>query len=554
MKKRLTLLLAVFGVCLSLPAMATGFTVSQIGYHSQGPKWAILDDVPETVKLKVIVFDPAYKDKWEIFNGRKVFEVKNITALPDTDQEGPSTKRYKIDFSEFKTPGKYELRLEGLKDYNVPIEVSDYTYWDLLTPVIKTFYFQRNGQRLTDRSINFDYYDCYGDDSLPVKNNQRVHIDAGGGWYNDDGFNKSVLVNSLASSRLLALYQLNPKAFQYFRMNYPFDQDGLGSVPDIVLEMKTGLEWLMTMQRRDGAFYGGVSGEPLTCDAVSDADSVNRFVEDATAKDTAAATAALATAGYALKQKDLGYAVRSLRSAEKGWDYLSKIPVTKGDLPYRLWAAAELYIGTGQLKYHQFFAQNYKMVPFSSFTPQNPLFQGEIDYLLYAPTKNKTVENDLRRKITAEADRIFTQVDQRPLQGGLEQVDGNTDKVVEYGDMLLAAYRLTNNENYRKAATETVFYIFGLNPVGKTYVTGIGNEAVKNMFHQRFADSQRDLPGYLIETSTKPNAKLHTSILNNADLAYVLTALNASYNQVNPNAPKKEETGQDILDKLQPKK
>lgn len=554
MKTRCLFVLAVVGACLQLPALATGFTVSQIGYHSQGPKWAVLDDVPESTKVKVIVFDPAYKDKWEIFNGRKVFDVKNITELPESDQEGPATKRYKVDFSEFKTPGKYELRLEGVKDYNVPIEISDYAYWDLLTPIIKTFYFQRNGQRLTDRATNFDFYDCYGDDSLPVKNNQRVRVDAGGGWYNDDGFNKSVLVNSLASSRLLSLYQLNPKAFQYFRMNYAFDEDGLGTVPDILLEMKTGLEWLMTMQRRDGAFYGGVTGEALTCEAVSDTDSVNRYVEEATTKDTAAATAALATAGYALKQKDLGYAVRSLRSAEKGWDYLSKIPVTKGDLPYRLWAAAELYVATNEPRYHLFYAKNYKLVPFAAFSAHNPLFQGDIDYLLYATRKDKNVEADLRRKITAEADRIFTQVDQRPLQGGLEQADGKSDKVVEYGDMLLAAYRLTNNENYRKAATETVFYIFGLNPIGKTYVTGIGNEAIKNMFHQRFADNQKNLPGYLMETASKPDAKLHTSILNNADLAYVLTALNASYNQVNPNAPQHQETGQDILDKLQPRK
>lgn len=543
---------------LNLSAFATGFTVSQIGYHSQGPKWAILDDVPDSVKLKVILFDPAYRDKWEIYNGKKVFDVKNITELPDSEQEGPGTKRYKIDFSEFKTPGKYELRLEGVDRYNVPIEITDYAYWDMLTPVIRTFYFQRNAQRIVDHSTGFDYFDCYDDDALPIENNPRVRVDAGGGWYDNDGFNKSVQANSLAVSRLLSLYQLNPKAFQYFNMSYPLEEEGLGSVPDVLLEMKTSLEWLMSLQRRDGAFYAGVSGQPVTCQAAADAESIPRFVEEVSSVDTAAATAALATAGYAMKQKDLGYAVRSLRSAELGWDYLNKIQATPADLPYRVWAAAELYVATNQLKYHEYFAQHYKQLPFGAFSSKNPTYQGELDYLLYAIDKNSAIEQNLRTKILALADKAYTQVDQQPWLGGLEgraeQNNPNAiQRVMDHGDILLAAYRLTGDENYRTAATDTVFYVFGLNPVAKTYVSGIGNEVVKNLFHQRFGDHQKDLPGFVIE-NTGQAGKPHTSIASNADLAYLLTALNASYNQVNPNAPKRQETGQDILDKLQPHK
>lgn len=547
-------------------ADAMQFKVSQVGYHSHGPKIAYLEEVPADVNVKVVVFDPKWKDRFQLFEGRTVFKDPKVTDISDALGASPGLRTLQIDFSEFTTEGTYELRVENHPDVSAQaIEVNDYVYWDLLKPVVKTFYFQRSGQKLQDPRNQFYYYDCYTDDNLAIQNPLTVSTwDAGGGWYGDGGFNKKVTENSLAAARLMGLYESNPKAFQFFKLDYPFGETGVGSVPDVMLEMKIGLNWLMGMQRRDGSVFGGVSGSAIRCDDRDDFDEYqDRNVLDVNAKDTAAATAVLAMSGRVFKEKDLGYSVKSLLAAEKGWEYLEPISPAKADMPFRLWAAAELYITTQNPKYHDFFVKNYKQAALGLYSASNPMFQASLDYALYAKTRNDKIASDIRTHLVEAADVLMARVSERPLQGGLESFpDASNYLLVEHANLLLAAYQLTHEVSYRTAAADTLGYLFGLNPLGKTYVTGVGTDPVKSLSIQRF--SVDTLPGFLIagpnETADdgitpkdlgamsfidnpRATAVNHHSLLYNAGLAYALASLNASYNlsQETPQARKEQE-------------
>lgn len=562
--------IAVLAASQVLPAWAMHFKVSQIGYHTNGQKVAYLEDVPEGEQVKVIVFDPKWKDRLEIFNGRKVFEVSKTFPV-NIENQSPGLRTVGIDFSDFATSGQFELRVEGHADVKPQtIDISEYLYWDILKPILKTFYYQRSGQTLEDYRRNFYYYDCYTDDELQVKTANvfgETTWDASGGWYDDGGFNKHVVLNAVAVARLLALYESNASAFQRLKMDYPSNENALSSVPDMLNESKVGLNWLMAMQKRNGAVLGGVTGNAGKCEARESFDLKERKVLDSSAKDTAVSAAALAMAGRVYKAKDLGYSVKSLMAARQQWDYLSTQPVQSADelLP-RFWAAVELYITTADPKYQQYIAKSFKGLPVQKLQLQSTpiLFQTYLDYALYAKNQAPEFSAQIRNQFATEANVIAKTIEANPTTAGLTQFGENSNyQLASRLDVLMAAYRLASTkedqQRYRNATNQGVFYLFGLNPLGKSFITGVGTDAIRYISMKRF--NANVLNGYLVsgpnnnptdgmtpkdmgvysyadhEQATSVN---QVSLQKNANLAYALGQLNTTFNypSLNPLAEK----------------
>ncbi|MEB3286901.1 MAG: glycoside hydrolase family 9 protein [Vampirovibrionales bacterium] len=573
------------GLGLFSPALSMQFKVSQIGYHTKGPKIAYLEDVPEGQTPKVIVFDPKWKDRLEIFNGRKVFETDKLTPI-DTGRQAPGLQTFAVDFSDFHTSGQYELRVEGKVDGKTEvkpqkIEVSEYLFWDSLKPILKTFYFQRSGQKLEDVRNNFYYYDCYTDDELRVKNATAFgeqEWDASGGWYDDGGFDKHVANNAIAAARLLSLFESNPSAFQRFKMDYPPTENSLSGIPDLLYEAKTGLNWLMAMQRRNGSVLAGVSGNAGRCDARENFEFDEREVLDSTPSDTAIASAVMAMAGRAYRSKDLGYAVKNLLAAEQAWDYIDDTTPTKDDLLPRFWAAAELYATTGKEKYQQFLLKNHKALTLTIKQPLQAsplLLQAYGDYALYASKPHGDLLSLIRYRFSSEADEIASAIEADPLTAGIKQFTyASNQQLSNRLGVLMVAYRLAQSKDdqarYQKAAGLGLMYLYGLNPLGKTFISGVGTEPVKYIQMQRF-NSERSgadvLPGYLVAgPNANPSDKVtpknmgvfsyldnprasavnQIDLYNAASLAFAMGQLNTTYNypSLNPlTPPKKEESG-----------
>jgi endoglucanase len=349
-------------------------------------------------------------------------------------------------------------------------------------------------------------------------------------------------------------------------------EPGYGTIDDLHHEIKAGLDWMMVMQRQDGALYRKVAGKKWPGKVVPEEDDQTRYVYGISTQDTANAAAAWAMAARDFRKADLGYSVKSLLAAEKAWKFLESRPEmliqhsdsdfagsgefidTKAtvDTPYRLWAAAELYIATGKTKYHQYFLKHINQASLQRFSWMNPTFQGVADYLLYAKAQDEKTAEALRQAIFRIADAIESNVSSDPYSVGMAQYGVSSNlEIAERGNVLMTAYRLSGKAKYRDAASRLVNYFFGVNPLGMTYVTGFRGKSVSRPTHRWFETSGKLVPGYLVDGPNElatdgktpkglgassyvddPAAKSvnESRLLNNASLAYLLGVLNSSYN------------------------
>ena len=238
-------------------------------------------------------------------------------------------------------------------------------------------------------------------------------------------------------------------------------------------------------------------------------------------------------------------------------DYVLRI-TPRDDIPFRVWAAAELYLSTGNDKYHQYFLKHYKEVPIETSGWHNPALAGFTDYLTMKPD-DKTIQKDpsaviyLKGNILRLANRYITGMKTFPHESNY--------LLLERTGVLLTAYDLTQDVKYRTAATRAVDYLFGVNPLGQSYLTGIGAKSVQRPDDRMMKAAGKLIEGYVVSgpdtnatdgrtpkglgaASYRDDEKASSvntpNILYNASLAYVLGALNASYNITQaPNQPPK---------------
>lgn len=578
---RLSISLALSGAALlALHAQAMTFNFSSIGYHPQGAKVAVLEDIPEGQQVEVVLYDPAKRNpKLPVLMGAAVYKIENAKVFQDSSQQGPATKNLMLDFSGFKTPGTYELRVEGTEIKSGPLKITDYLYWDTLKPIVKSFYFQRCGQEVEERVVKIFHSACHLKDANFLPSTHRVvdvdddgGLDVLGGWHNGGDYAKYATSTALSAARLMAMHEWNPKPFKYFRLEYPLFEPGYGSTDDLHHEIKAGLDWLMSMQRNDGAIYRKVAGKQWPGKVKPEDDDQPRYIYGISTQDTANAAAAWAMAARDFKKADLGYSVKSLLAAEKAWGFLESRPefmvqrsdsdfsgsgeflngASRTDTPYRLWAAAELYIATSKLKYHQYFLQHLNEISLEPFAWTNPAIQGITDYLLYARNQDAGTVETLKRSLLRLADNIADGVDEDMYATGLKKFGASSNQeVAERGAVLMTAYRLSGQERYRAAASRSLSYLFGVNPLGMTYVTGFPGKSTAHPSHRWMETSGKLLLGYLVDGPNEfatdgktPKGRGASSyvddaaaksvnepkILNSASLAYLLAVLNDSYN------------------------
>lgn len=592
------------GVLLSLQAQAANFHSSSIGYHPEGAKVATLDDITGDKKLEFYLYDPLRRNpKFPVMLGAMVYKITKVTEITDENQQGPATHSMLLDFSDFKEPGSYEIRVDGLDIKPETIKINEYLYWDTLKPVVKSFYFQRCGQEVEEHTLKLSHAACHLRDANfltpPKKAEDDTGMDVIGGWHNGGDYAKYVTSTAIAASRLMAMNEWNPKPFKFFHIDYPLFEPGYGKTDDLHHEIQAGLDWMMSMQRADGAMHRKVAGKQWPGTIKPENDDQPRFLYGISTQDTAIAAATWAMATRDFKKVDLGYSVKYLLVAEKAWNFLETHPNTYvqenvsdysgsgefinprkvSDMAYRLWAAAELYLATGKTKYHTFLINHSAEVPVQRFSWMNPALQGEADYLLYAQNPNKELVERFRTSIINMADSIASQVDSSAYGTGLTHygISSNVD-VAENGNVLLLAYRLTGDTRYRTSASRLANYFFGINPLGMTYITGLTGKSVQHPSHRWMEAAGKVLPGFVVDGPNEmpidgKTPKQHgpasyvdeaaaksvnePKILNSASMAYLLGLLNESFSTAKPQeeaAPKSPLEYELAPEKPKPKK
>ena len=436
-----------------------------------------------------------------------------------------------LDFSALKDEGEYYIKTNSDKPVtSYEFSIRNEVYNDILLKTLKSYYYHRCGTKVgTDNSWSYDY--CHLDDA-PFYTDHTETADVAGGWHDAGDYNKFSVNTALSSALLLYLFDLKEDHFTDGQLYIPESGNGM---PDILDELKWALNWMMKMQRHDGAVYHKVSQKKWIGEYLPHEDPAVRYLFETSTAATASFTAVSALAARLFRDYDPDYSDVLQKSALRGWGYLIKNPVNKpldgfknppdvsggeygdkDDRDERLWASVELFRLTEEESFLTYFRESYRyqldsgLAPISWRTAQNLAFHS---YLEMNPHNSSLgAERILIKKAFLEYSDGILQVHKknnyRNLIRHTEYYWGSNSVGLAYAFDLIQAYRLTGLEKYNIAALDQLHFILGRNPLNLSMVTGAGSKYVSKPYHQlsEVGDFDNAVPGMLVGG---PNNHVH---------------------------------------------
>lgn len=499
--------------------------VNQIGYSSNNIKTALFINLNSPKMGKVQLINNRTK--------RTVFETRLGTAQPDAASQDTIQT---IDFSKFNKEGTYYLKVGSIQSY--PFQIGKNIYRDLFRKLLRSYYLQRCGVAVRDSASGVNHPPCHLSDGLIAHtdafNQGGKQKRAIGGWHDAGDYGKYVGPTAVTVGRLLSLYEQYPKLFSDRQLAIP---ESGNRRPDILDEVKIGLDWMLTMQREDGAVYRKLSGKEWPGAILPHEDKQTRFVYGISTPETAKFVGAMAMASRIYAPYDAKLAQTYLKAAQRAWDFLQKEPsmkvdwvegddsgsgkylasnadpedALKTDKDDRLWAASELLISTGKSIFEQYLASNITTIPYTLFEWKDPSSMGMIDYLMHTGNQGSdTIKKQIKEKLIQRADSLIQKVSRSGYNLANDNFIWASNKMAaEEGITLLYAYRVTGNQAYFNAAVDQLDYLLGRNHFNKSFITGVGSNSVRNVHHRIAQAKKIVIPGLMVGG---PNAQAQDGI------------------------------------------
>lgn len=533
----------------------TEFLVNQVGYLPLWPKCALLVNAPPNkIREKVHIID--------FYSKKSIYEIIPGMSFWDTNSQN---RIQVIEFNNFISTGKYYL--QSGKTRSFPFEIGPDIYLQPVTTMIRSYYLQRCGVELDDPVTGLKHKACHTEDGLVAHGDSfspaGQNIPAAGGWHDAGDYGKYVATTTVTIGRLLHVFEQFPEFFHGLALENSTNRQKTNnngqSAPvlcDFLAEMKVGLEWILRMQRKDGAVYRKLSGASWPDIIPPEKDRQPRYIYGISTPETAKTAAVMAMAARVYRPFDKLFADRCLKSARLAWCYLEIHPEMqvdwcagdddgsggylcsaldtekslKTDKDDRFWAAAELYITTGEKQHQSFILTHIDKFDFTLFEWKDPSSLGMIDLYLSARGKGKLaclVQEKLMRRA---ADLLKNVCSSAYLVANRRYIWGSNKMTAEDGITLYYAYRLSDNPVYLKAAVEQLNYLFGQNPFNISFVTGIGANPVRHVHHIFARSIGTDIPGLLVGG---PNEKAQDNIApkNKGILSYTDDARSYATNE-----------------------
>ncbi|MFW2513387.1 glycoside hydrolase family 9 protein [Demequina sp. SO4-13] len=506
--------------------------VNQVGYLAHGPKGATL------------VTDETAPVAWELRDSADAVVASGSTSPLGVD-ESAGMNVHAVDFSDVTESGEYTLTADGETSY--AFEIGTDAYQQLRYDSLNYFYLARSGIEIDGAIVGEDYARAAGHVSSPADGNVNqgdldvpcqnatdvaavytdsygwdgcdYTLDVVGGWYDAGDHGKYVVNGGISTAQLLGTYERStiadaaaPGALGDDTLNLP--ETG-NDVPDVLDEARWQLEFMLAMQVPQGAQFEGMvhhkihddgwTGLPLM--PANDAQVRELHRPSTAATLNVAATAAQGARLYA--DYDQAFADELLAAAESTWQaalgtpdlYAPAADGADGGGPYDdddvtdefYWAAAELFLTTGESQYEDFLLDS-PIHEADSF-PTDAFSWDALDAI--AKMNLATVDSDFseRNEITAQvvagADGILAV--QQGQEFGLALPDdgfvwGSNSQVLNNQVVLGTAFDITGHRPYADAAIESMDYLLGRNALNWSYITGYGEVSSQNQHSRWFAN------------------------------------------------------------------
>ena len=500
--------LATALLTLAAGAGSAEIKVNAVGFLPQSHKLAVIPQALGANRFEVVDAD-----------GKVVLDG----ALGAASRWAPSGETVRVaDFSALTQAGAYRVRVGSL--LSDPFTVAQDGYRPLGDAALKAFYFNRSALALTPEYAGpWARPAGHPDDKVLVHASaaskarpQGTVIASPKGWYDAGDYNKYVVNSGIATYTLLAALEHFPDVF---KRDIGIPESG-NDVPDILDEALWNLDWLLTMQDpADGGVYHKLTN--LRFDGIVMPHAASTTPRYVVAKSTAAAldfAATMATASRVLAPYDAkwpGLSQRMLAAAQAAWRWAGAHPNVVFKNPKDVvtgeygdaqladefaWAAAELFIATGQSDYAQAFMGRDAALSTPAWSDVAAL--GWMSLAHHRDHLKPGIDRALiERRIDALASQLAKHADggyRVPLASN-DIVWGSNAVILNQGMMLLQAYRINGTPAYLQAAQSSLDYVLGRNATGYTFVTGFGARPVMHPHHRpSMADGvAAPVPGWL---------------------------------------------------------
>lgn len=493
--------------------------VNQVGY------------LPGFAKFASVISDAQQALTWELRDAAGAVVAKGETQPFGADPDSGDSVHW-IDFSSYSNPGRDYVLVVGEYTSDA-FDIAAELYTELKAQAFKYFYRNRSGIELRMPWVGDaawarpaghapDVAPCAPDTDC------KYELDVTGGWYDAGDYGKYVVNGGISVWTLMNLYEraLHAKGdVNAFGDETNWIPESGNKVPDVLDEARWQMEFMLRMQVPEGQPLAGMVHHKIhdaqwtALGLRPDESQVPRYLRPPSTAATLNLAATAAQAARLWKQLDPAFSQRCLHAAERAWQAAKQHPDrfapkedTVGGGPYDdqnvsdefYWAAAELFITTGQDEYRETLRQSPHDREIdaatggdgggtlTAMTWQRVDTLGVVSLAL-VPSKLEAAERERHRaRLLKLADVYAGLVSKQgyrvPLKAGESGYPWGSNSSVLNNILVLAlAHDFAPKDEYRDAVVMGLDYLLGRNALGKSYITGFGERPLENPHHRFWA-------------------------------------------------------------------
>jgi endoglucanase len=469
--------------------MMAGIRINQVGYAPKLPKCVALLGKEEAVLQDA--------------SGAVVARFNGLRPLFDTASGDTVTT---VDLGQLP-PGEYTLK-QGNERRTV--RVSEEPYRNLLNHMVKAMYYQRCGYDLEEAHAGIYTHPACHTAPARLYTDPSITMDMRGGWHDAGDYGKYIAPGAVAVAHMLYAYRFFPEAFSD-TLNIPESGNGM---PDVLNECRYELDWMMRMQREDGALYHKLTKKRFADFLMPQDDLIEEYILPVAHCATGAFAACAALAARVYQPYDAAYAEKLLACAKLAWQWLEQNPqfvafynpddVVTGEYGDEngqdelFWAASELFAATKEQAYLAVAKELMPRVDITELGWSEVAGLGAICCLFeLGKSPDEAFTAALARRFVLGAERALDLVHRSGYGTALapdHYVWGSILPIQNNGILLIAAWKLTKNPAYLTAALNQLDYLLGVNALDISFVTGFGEKPFMFPHHRPSASDGIDAP------------------------------------------------------------
>ncbi|WP_036188124.1 glycoside hydrolase family 9 protein [Marinimicrobium agarilyticum] len=490
--------------------------VNQVGY------------LPNGEKIATYVSDSEVAETWRLYRDGELVDQGNTVPIGTDAASGDNV--HQLGFTDVTEEGDGYVLMIGA-DESYPFSISADNFTAPMYDALKYFYHNRSGIEIETQYTGGGNtsYEPSAEWSRPAGHiNQGVNqgdydvpcwegtcnysLDVIKGWYDAGDHGKYVVNGGISAWKLLNMYERaqylgdNEARFADGALNIPESGNG---IPDLLDEVRWQMEFLLSMQVPEGEAKAGMAhhkmhdvgwtGLPLA----PHEDSSQRALVPPSVTATLNLAATAAQCARIWDGIDDSFASQCLSAAERAWDAAQANPddiytggYDNGGGAYGdevaadefYWAAAELYITTGDERYLPTL-NNYELERTDWGWPDTEL-PGVMSLATVPAAHTQALRADAQQHIINVADSHLGTIDSTGYR------IPNTDEEFYWGSnnvianklfLLGLAYDFTGNDQYARGVNFGIDYLFGRNTLSFSFVSGHGEDALTEPHHRFWA-------------------------------------------------------------------